>query len=151
MPRGGLSKLSDIPGLVREMADLERLEKKSQPSESEIRELWEWCGFKIDAEAIYTGAQLRHLPLIRRPDGYLDNYYPPIDLNSLFKYAVPKAVDTIMAEQQCSSDVAYAILFKKWLRELELDIPDHEGTLFWALWKVREEEMKRRNDDNKLG
>lgn len=65
--------------------------------------------------------------------------YPAIDLNSLWEYAVPKATDKIMAEQECSSDVAYAILFKKWLQELEVDIPHAARALFWALWKLRRE------------
>ena len=46
----------------------------------------------------------------------------PNDLNACFKYIVPKWIDIIMAEQECSSDLAYAILFKKWLQELELNI-----------------------------
>ena len=65
------------------------------------------------------------------------NYYEGIEsLGFLFKYAVPKAIDKIMSEQECSSDLAYAILFKKWLRKLELDIPHHETTLFWAIYEV---------------
>ena len=44
-------------------------------------------------------------------------------LDACFKWLVPIAIDKIMAEQECSSDVAYAVLFKKWLQELELIIP----------------------------
>ena len=108
-------------------------EKKSQPSESEIKEIWEWCGLttKSDNELTYW----------YRPDGSLigygyNNWCPEPDLNNLFRYAVPVFIKKIMAEQECSSDVAYAILFKKWLQKLELDIPNHEGTLFWAIWEV---------------
>ena len=57
-------------------------------------------------------------------------------LDACFKWIVPKVIDKIMAEQECSSDLAYAVLFKKWLQKLELDIPNHEGTLFWAIWEV---------------
>jgi hypothetical protein len=41
-----------------------------------------------------------------------------------------------MSEQECSSDLAYAILFKKWLQKLELDIPNHEGTLYWTIEEI---------------
>jgi len=40
-----------------------------------------------------------------------------------------------IAEQQCSSDLAYAILFKKWLQELELDMPHPALALFCVLEK----------------
>jgi hypothetical protein len=63
-------------------------------------------------------------------------HYPDIDLNNLFKYAVPVTIDKIMSEQECSSDLAYAILFKKWLQKLELDIPNHEGTLYWTIEEI---------------
>ena len=47
-----------------------------------------------------------------------------------------KAIDKIMADQQCSSDVAYAILFKKWLQELELIIPKAAPALCLAIEKL---------------
>ena len=111
-----------------------------QPTQEQIKRFWEWCGFKI--KRTYHDFYELESPLKEQywfglPPCPIKNY-PPIDLNNLFLYAVPKVIDIIMAEQECSSDVAYAILFKKWLQELELDIPNHDGTLFWALDKVRE-------------
>ncbi len=58
---------------------------------------------------------------------------PPIDLNNLFKYAVPKAIEIIEAR---SSFQAIHILFRKWL-EKYWEIGDFELALFWALDKVR--------------
>ena len=99
-----------------------------QPTQAQIKVLWKWCGLKEGTCGwLYDPDNRPDLPI-----------FPSIDLNNLFKYAVPKAIDIIMAEQECSSNVAYAILFKKWEQELELDIPNHEGTLFWVLDKVRE-------------
>lgn len=43
-------------------------------------------------------------------------------LDACFKWLVPKAIDRIMAEQECGRNVAYAILFKKWFAELELNM-----------------------------
>ena len=53
-----------------------------------------------------------------------------------FKWLVPKAIDKIMAEQECNSDFAYAILFKKWLQKLELMIPKATLALCLAIKKV---------------
>ena len=105
-------------------------EIEKRPSESEIREFWEWCGFKIAWSDAYGSTGWND------PVGHFCFDLPPIDLNNLGEYAVPKAIEKIMAEQGWSSDVAYAILFKEWLQKLELDIPNHEGTLFWAIWEV---------------
>ncbi|MBU1173271.1 MAG: hypothetical protein KKD44_27205 [Proteobacteria bacterium] len=62
--------------------------------------------------------------------------YPGVDLNNLFRWAVPLVIDKIMLKQECSSDVAYAILFKKWLQELQLNIPYAADTLYEALKEV---------------
>ncbi len=51
---------------------------------------------------------------------------PPNFSNSLddcFKWLVPKAIDKIMGEQGCSNNIACAILFKKWLQQLEQILP----------------------------
>ena len=99
-----------------------------QPAKEQIREFWGICGLKRGTCGwMYDPAE----PL--RP------IFPPIDLNNLFKVAVPQAIDKIMTSQECSSDLAYAILFKKWLEKLQVDIPNYEGTLFWVLWEVKEE------------
>ncbi len=60
----------------------------------------------------------------------------PEDETACFKWLVPLAIDKIMAEQECSSDVAYAILFKKWLQELELIIPEAALALCLAIEKL---------------
>ena len=96
-----------------------------KPTVEQSKEFWERWGLKQN-EALcweYEGK-------------YVSTIIPDTHLNNLFKYAVPKAIDKIMAEQECSSDLAYAILFKKWLQKLELDIPNHEGTLFWTLGEM---------------
>ena len=52
-----------------------------EPTEEETKRFWEWCGFKHDrgmyAEWTY-------------PTGEILTGEPPIDLNNLFKWAVPK-------------------------------------------------------------
>ncbi|MEE9304590.1 MAG: hypothetical protein V3U84_12510 [Thiotrichaceae bacterium] len=134
-----------------------------QPTEAQIKKFWERCGFchKKCPEPITEYPDFKHKGEYSRcpfgggnhvhlnyPDGSVrfnttGQWVPPIDLNNLFKYAVPKAIDKIMAEQECSSDLAYSILFKKWLQKLECDIPNHARTLFWAIWQVKEQGTKQ--------
>lgn len=101
-----------------------------EPTQVECEGFLRWCGCRPDEIDASTWVC---------PDGGRYSNYsglPTIDLDFLFKYAVPIAIDKIMAEQECSCEVAYAILFKKWLQKLELDIPNHERTLFYAIQEV---------------
>jgi len=63
-------------------------------------------------------------------------------LDACLKWLVPLAIDKIMAEQECSSDLAYAILFKKWLQELELIIPKAALALCKAIEKLIDNERR---------
>ena len=67
------------------------LEKKSQPSESEIKEFWERCGFKLGGIPDFPNDKYTTTVYWIDPDGQpTDIPFQPIDLSSLFKYAVPK-------------------------------------------------------------
>lgn len=61
-----------------------------EPTQAEIREFWEWCGLKVVSEAARLSSGLYILEAWRMPDGEI-NFRPALDLNNLFKYAVPKA------------------------------------------------------------
>lgn len=100
---------------------------------SEVKEFWEEYGFLLE----FDDAHYYCYGHWRNPKGDYIIELPPIDLNNLFLYAVPKAIDKIMAERECSSDVAYAILFKKWLSNLELDMTHPADSLFRALQEVK--------------
>ena len=63
----------------------------------------------------------------------------PESLDACFKRLVSLIIDKIMAEQECSSDVAYAFLFKKWIQELELIIPEAALALCKAISKLIDE------------
>ena len=99
-------------------------------------ELARWAGFK----------KCRHFPMSRddAPQLYRDVYgktYRKLpnfitSLDACFKWLVPITIDKIMSDQGCSSDVAYAILFKKWLQELELIIPEAALALCLAIKKM---------------
>jgi len=65
----------------------------------------------------------------------------PESLDACFKWLVPVWIDKIMIEQECSSDFAYAILFKKWLQELELNIPHAALAFCLAIEKLIDKEV----------
>lgn len=67
------------------------------PTKEEIQKFWEWCGFSYEKPICDCGLCLKNCYIA--PDAkkrYLHNNYlehtclPPLDLNNLFKYAVPK-------------------------------------------------------------
>ncbi|KKM93459.1 hypothetical protein LCGC14_1208100 [marine sediment metagenome] len=103
-----------------------------EPTQEQRREFWEWCGGKLIPHGEEDGCPA-HFEFNDKGWIFVTDR---IDLNNLFKYAVPKAIDKIMYEQECSSDLAYDILFKKWLQELQLDMPNYEGALFHVLSAV---------------
>ena len=92
------------------------------------------CGYCEGTTRIYSSPGV--YSQCRNCDGW--GYFIPraIDLNSLFKYAVPIAIDKIMAENEYSSDLTYEILFKRWLQELALIIPEADTALFLVLEEV---------------
>ena len=53
----------------------------------EYREFWEWCGFKNMRGKQYGGVKVSYGYL--HPDGVTLVALPELDLNNLFKYAVP--------------------------------------------------------------
>ena len=52
-----------------------------EPTQEQIKELWEWCGLKLRNGTFYNTDNKPHYKL---------GYFPPT-LDSLFKDAVPKA------------------------------------------------------------
>ena len=106
----------------------------NEPTQEQIKEFWEWCGLHYHGEA----GEL----LVYAPDGTVFNCgQPRIDLNNLFKYAVPK-LDKMGN---------HLILRSHVYSESLVDSPDYEAeiaggikshsidpalALFWAIWKV---------------
>lgn len=92
----------------------------SEPTKEQQRKLWEKCG----VVKIKRGWKF--------PNGdVLIDQDPVIDLNNLFKWAVPIAIKEIMVEQECDKELAFAILFKKWLHK-----GFDEVALFWVLYEA---------------
>ena len=105
-----------------------------KPTDEQIKELWEWCGFK--AEYRQFGYQLG---TIIQPDGRRRDEYPSIDLNNLFKYAeqplVNHFIETTNTEEEYRQ--AYYEFLCKWLKDYIWNEPhDPALALFWAIYEV---------------
>lgn len=112
---------------------MQGLNKKSIPSENQIREFWEWCGFQF-YQPIEGGAID-----VLDPEG---NLYlsptklavPPIDLGMLFKYAVPKLEGGIDIQLSKYPDTGWFAYLENQAMTTIAETP--ELALFWAIWEV---------------
>jgi hypothetical protein len=95
-----------------------------QSTEEQIKKFWEWCGL--------------------RPDILLDKSLPPIDLNNLFKWAVPKLHE--LGDKEWIETIEFTwfgtvrcTLYPFDLPEIYVNDEDPALALFWAIWKVLDE------------
>ena len=106
-----------------------------KPTDEQKREFWEGCGFKHrDGHDEYVYGWYRH--------GLLIAQRLPIDLNNLFKYAVPNIpnFDRISLEPCGKEGAWFATVYQRVFPSPETYI-EHEGkdpalALFWAIWEV---------------
>ena len=102
-----------------------------KPTDEQIKEFWEWCGFIYSGEIRSMYQRYYGWSYPRANGGFIDNQSEPpsIDLNNLFKYAVPK-----LSGHQKASLPGYfkgnGTLFEF------LYVEDPALALFWAIWKV---------------
>lgn len=121
---------------------MKKMQDSRKPSEKEIREFWEWCGgqwWSIHPLEDYKGGEcewFRGEVLLPDAKGDMphfvmcDNKARPrnVDLNNLFKYAVPKlrSWDCII---DWAIEMVHAYADGRTLKDPAL-------ALFWAIWKV---------------
>ncbi len=118
-------------------------------TQEQVKMLWEWCGFK-QLEAGRGGYHFRSTKKIWNwlPPGETERhksipFLPPVDLNNLFKYAVPKLERVKLyhvahyldyrAEVQLADDAGDIISGANRLN------PDPALALFWAIWQIIKE------------
>ena len=104
----------------------------TKPTDEQVKELWEWCGFRIEQEeSAVTWYD---------STGEIIFGYPSIDLNNLSEYAVP----TLLAGDK------YSIKIYTHKANNEVTVlahyaedkgsyagnPDLALALFWAIWEV---------------
>ena len=105
------------------------------PTKEQIQWLWEQCGFKeLDGKYI-----LPHYKREISQDGLPYNMIiglPPIDLNNLFKYAVPK-LDIERINLYPATKDRWGCYFDDWYQDHNVaNTP--ALALFWAIYKALE-------------
>jgi len=106
-----------------------------RPTQEQIKEFWEWCGFK-NKEWLNNPKHFYW----ETPFGNLfGELVPPIDLNNLFKYAeqplVDHFIDTTSTEEEYRK--AYYDFLCTWLRNYIWKEPhDPALALFWAIYSI---------------
>ena len=117
------------------------------PTQEQIKEIWKWCGWhkvkpaNIDVWFI-SGACDEYW---KSPNGdkiarvsNSFNELPPIDLNNLFKYAMPVVLPKLesrFTDPEYNRIRALEILFAKWIEKIKEGY-SFEEALFWAIWEV---------------
>lgn len=114
---------------------------KEQPTKEQIKEFWEWYGVK--------GKYFVHDTYGEFGGRVTGVKYPPIDLNSLFKWAVPKLQSKftypevsfeygVHGNMTVICRVEYSSFVDKEMKIVaKVEDKDVALALFWALWKVR--------------
>ena len=120
----------------------------SEPTEEQIKKFWGWCGWtqKPLGKKGYHWERGERVPNWNSPDDtgikaeYGHDHLPPIDLNNLFEWAVPKALRLLADKYKDTEDGARHFLFVSWV-EGEYGIEagyDDNLALFWAIWEIIE-------------
>ncbi len=123
-----------------------------EPTQEQIKELREWCGFKYEEIDLEDGGDL--VTRLTDPDGAVSLTEPDIDLNNLFLYAVPKAkeglgimkVDFIDHTEDGLGWTCYLGIGA--LDETIIDYGNGDTpalALFWALYSVLKEDKDVRD------
>ena len=129
-----------------------------QPSSEQLREFWEeWCGFiKKRGRWQYDACKETNY-YWEAPDGRRYKEFPALDLNNLFKYAVPKlrGKTDVLLSMAPNDEVAEKTGL--WHADLLMDrVIDGWGdtpalALFWALWQVKEVNMSQNIMEGVIG
>ena len=118
----------------------------AQPTAEQLKGFWEGCG--LHKELVTGGLELycdNEHNIVSPTD---NNGIPILDLNNLFKYAVPKAIKSLQEESkaispplQISEGTAFRELIGKWLAKSPLQF-GLEATLFQTIDQIREAERE---------
>ena len=125
-----------------------------KPTEEQGFKLWRWCGFR-EVDGLWRTPVIDFAPSDSRYSFTCPTGLPPIDLNSLFKWAVPKLQDrghcvTIQSYEQSGylafvSETVFSQRGSDGYDPYFKRVSEHEDeaptlALFWAIWGVIKEE-----------
>jgi len=100
-----------------------------EPTREQLREFWEWCGFELVAGVA--------VPYWLYPDGRpitRSDDVPRLDLNNLFKWAVPKLTGCHLYAHREKGIRMWTSYVNG--ETIEATDDDPALALFWAIWEV---------------
>ena len=112
-----------------------------QPTKEQIKEFWLHFGFEqidyLNTNGEVCGTRYAHPEAV----GGGDSSLPDLDLNNLFKYAVPKLFELGLWYKLFSDDgYHFCVIYKEFTKEdVAASIVGTETpalALFWAIWKA---------------
>lgn len=104
------------------------------PTDEQVKELWEWCGFKQKELP-----QLKGFAWVSPSGDYWGYRLPSADLKNLFKYAVPLALEELVKQGYAVPFIALCRFWYDQIVRLSEDSSDMKLValaLFWAIWEV---------------
>ena len=118
-----------------------------KPDKKQQKTFLEWCGFKyVFGETLRTGEFTEQNYYWNAPTGRRCKELPPIDLNNLFKYAIPKLEEKDIAWELHSTRYGWTLAKLMWnekafwkFTNLKVSIKvdkDPSLALFWVIWEV---------------
>ncbi len=89
----------------------------TMPTQEQTKEFWEGYGFeyrkRVEGEPFWKDGMVWV-----DQNGTIQFRCPPIDLDNLFGYAVPRFISEKCKELRCTGIQAYELLFRLWVQEL---------------------------------
>ena len=121
----------------------------TEPTQEEIREVWQRCGFRdVYSKDIWRDRYIETNHWWESPKGKRYLELPIIDLNNLFKYALPKAIEklveqskTIVPPLSITEITAFREIIERWEGSKPLQF-GFEKTLFWTIKEIIHQEEK---------
>jgi len=93
------------------------------PTKEQVREFWQWIGWEFSKDG-------RYYRLNPKASGWgVVKYLPPLDLNNLFKYGLPK-VREILGANELSNKL------QGWINDVIQCGLDPSSSLFWIIYKI---------------
>ena len=120
----------------------------NQPTPEQVQKFWEWCGWRTIKRSFlhYSPEQIASPKSLSLE--YAVTSFPPIDLNSLFKWAVPKVEEIYCFSLELLDNGTGTFRVAIYQHVFDSKIwfghnTDPALALFWAIWQVMESEDAR--------
>jgi len=120
-----------------------------KPTQEQTKEFWKWCGLHEVLASDGEYHWFKGEEIVSPTD---DNHVPVVNLDNLFKWAVPKVtsmhgvgrrLQVKIVSSWGESDGEYGVEISNMGKRLSIFFDKNPAlALFWTIWKVMKEEAK---------